>query len=425
MERNALIEIIGDQREKRETPTVIERECLSPDTLKKPDKFIHIFSGVRRSGKSTLLQWVREKQSSRDYYLNFDDERLINFDVSDFQKLLEIFMEQFGEQKVFYFDEIQNVPGWERFIRRLYDEGNKIYITGSNAQLLSKELGTHLTGRTVGTEVYPFSFREYLILNKLPLKTTDLLSTKQKVQFKKHLSNYVENGGFPEFLLTQNAEYLKQLYENILYRDIVVRHRLPQEKVIKELGLYCASNIGKQISFNQLKNMFRAGSATTMKEYLSYFENSYLFFLVNRFDYSLKKQIYAPKKVYCIDTRLAREIGFRFSQDQGRYLENVVFLELKRRGEAIFYHADRKECDFLIQKGVKITEAIQVSTSIENESVRKREYSGLIEAMEMHGLNSGLILTENESGQEVVRVNGKKKKILILPVWQWLLKQMT
>lgn len=167
--------------------------------------------------------------------------------------------------------------------------------------------------------------------------------------------------------------------------------------------------------------MLGLGSATTVKEYLSYFENTYLFFSVPMFDYSLKKQIYAPKKVYSIDTRLSREIGFRFSQDHGRYLENTVFLELKRRGKAIYYHQGEGECDFVIQRGSEIVEAIQVTQSLENNTTKAREVKGLVDAMKTYNLNSGLILTEGEEGKEEVKIEGKRATIQILPLWKWLL----
>lgn len=417
MDRQAILEIIADQKRKKPITKIIEREQFIYKGSQDGGQFIEVFSGIRRCGKSTLLQLIREKNSEQDYYLNFDDERLINFQVSDFEKLYELFLEKFGEQRIFYFDEIQNIVGWERFVRRLYNDGNKIYITGSNAQLLSRELGTHLTGRTLKRELYPFSFREYLKLKDFVVPKFDILSTKERVKFCLLFAGYVKNGGFPEYLLTGNCDYLKQLYENIIYRDIVVRYKLPNEKVLKEVGLYCASNIGKLTSFNSLKTMFGAGSATTLKEYLEYFENSYLFFSVNKFDYSFKKQIYAPKKIYSIDTRLAQEIGFRFSQDKGRYLENIVFLELKRRGKNIFYHSGNSECDFITQEGSVIQQAIQVTTGIENEIIKKREYLGLVEAMDCYNLKTCLLLTENDEAEE--KINGKK--IQILPIWKWLI----
>jgi len=418
MEKQALREIIAEQKTYPFPKRLIQRDIFNNQKLLKKVKFIHIFSGIRRSGKSIVVQTIRNNNKEQDYYFNFEDDRLVHFTVDDFQKLYEVFIEEFGEQNTFYFDEIQNIPYWEKFVRRLSNAGHKIYITGSNAHLLSKELGTHLTGRYIQTEIFPYSFSEYLHFIKCTLSPKKTLTTTEKITINKHFKKYLKNGGFPEFLETKNVQYLKQLYDNILYRDIIVRYNLPNEKVLKECGLYCASNIGKLLSFNSLKSVLGLGSATTAKEYLSYFENSYLFFVISKYNYSLKKQVYSPKKVYCIDTGLAMEIGFQFSQDKGRYLENIVFIELKRRNKTIFYHKMQKECDFVIQKGINITEVIQVSMSLENLETKQREIDGLKEAMQEYNIFSGLILTEEEEGE--IQID-QKYTIIIMPIWKWLL----
>ena len=221
-----------------------------------------------------------------------------------------------------------------------------------------------------------------------------------------------------DFLKTNDIEYLKSLYESIIYRDIVTRYKLTNEKQIKELVFYSASNIGKEVSFNSLKNVIGVKNSTTVKEYFGYLENSFLVFLLPRYDYSLKKQIYYNKKLYIIDNALAQAVGFRFSEDYGRMLENIVFLELKRRAKEIFYHQAKKECDFIIKEGIKIVEAIQIVKTMSEEKTRKREMDGLIEAMEAYKLKQGLILTEDEEGEEMIA----NKKIKIMPVWKWLLR---
>jgi hypothetical protein len=423
MTKQELFHIIADQRKLTGTGEgVIEREKYS-EALSK-DNFIRVFSGIRRSGKSTLLQYIRSKKPEKDFYVNFDDERLLHFQVDDFQKMHEVFLKEFGHQTTFYFDEIQNIPHWERFVRRLYEEGSKIYITGSNAHLLSKELGTHLTGRYIQTELFPFSFREFFIYREYTFQDITFFSTEEKVRMQKYFSEYVLRGGFPEFLKTENPDYLQSLYESILYRDIIVRHGLPHERTLRDLVLFCASNIGKSISYNKLKHHLGVGSATSVKEYLSYFEDSYLFFTLPKFDYSVKKQLYAPKKIYCIDTGLARKIGFHFTQDAGRYLENVVFLELRRWHQDIFYHKKKNECDFLVREKGAITHAIQVTMSLEDSETKQREIAGLLEAMEAYNLDTGLILTEEEEGEEAHEVAGKKVMVKIVPIWKWLLEKV-
>jgi uncharacterized protein len=382
-----------------------------------PDKEMVVISGIRRCGKSTLLYEIREANVEKNYYFNFDDERLINFQVDDFQLLYEVFIELFGKQSTFYFDEIQNIVGWERFVRRLYDYGNKVYITGSNASMLSRELGTHLTGRYFRKELYPFSFPEFLKFKGHTLPGKTLFSTHEKVALHKKFLDYFISGGFPAYLRSGNRQYLKSLYESIIYRDVMVRNGLTLEKEILELVHYIASNTSRLISYNSLTKVIGVKNATTVKNYLGYLENTYLVFLVSKYDFSLKKQIHNPKKVYFIDLGLIRELGFHHSEDNGRLLENLVFIELKRRGKEIYYHSVKHECDFLIKEKNRIVQAIQVSWSIYSLETKKREIDGLLEAMSIHKLQKGLILTDDE--EDELTVNGCE--IRILPTWKWLL----
>lgn len=420
--KEILKSIIIDQRD-LPSDLSVNREVLPTISKWRDNDHIVIVTGIRRCGKSTLIKQNRQYCSEQDFSLSFEDERLISFKVTDFQSLLEVFIELFGEQKTIYFDEIQNVLGWERFIRRLHEYGYKIYITGSNAHLLSIELGTHLTGRYLKLELYPYSFSEYLEAMQHSLTESAQLTTIARSLYKKYFNEYMLDGGLPEYLKTKNPAYLSMLYDNILYRDIISRYNIPNEKPIKELALYLASNIGKLITFSSLRKMLGLASGTTVTQYCQYLENSYLFFFINRFDVSLKRQLLAPKKCYVIDNKMASVIGFRTSNDTGRFLENVVFLELKRRDiYEIYYHFDKKECDFILRKGTKIIEAIQVCQHLSDPDTKAREYAGLIEAMENYELDSGLILTDNDSFEETIIINKKTVHIKVLPVWEWLLQ---
>ncbi|OGI64385.1 ATPase [Candidatus Nomurabacteria bacterium RIFCSPHIGHO2_01_FULL_39_10] len=372
--------------------------------------FVVIISGVRRCGKSTLLHQIRMKKQG--YYVNFDDERLIDFTVRDFHILEELLAELFGKLDCFFFDEIQNIKGWERFVRRLHDSGKKVYVTGSNASMLSRELGTHLTGRTVSFALFPFSFREFLSFKKYD---TSFSNAQERGMLKKYFNEYLLQGGFPEYVETEKVEYLQSLYQNILFRDIIMRYKLPAEKPLKETVYYAMSNIGKQLSFNTIRGITGLTSATTIKEYFEYLENSYLLFLVPRFDYSLKKQIYSPKKIYCVDTALAHLIGFHATADTGRILENVVFLALRAHEKEIYYHQDTYECDFLVRKNGKISAAIQVTMDL--KATREREVAGIVEAMKQYNLKEGIILTYDE--EEDISLG--LLKIKVMPVWKWLL----
>ncbi|OGN62704.1 MAG: hypothetical protein A3F09_02250 [Chlamydiae bacterium RIFCSPHIGHO2_12_FULL_49_11] len=417
MEREVLKQVIADQREYKSPKNFFIRTLT--DTLMRfvNDPSIMIISGIRRSGKSTIQRISQLELAKSDYYLNFDDERLIQFKVEDFQMLLEVLIELFGEQSTFYFDEIQNIEGWERFIRRLYEQGKKIYITGSNAKLLSKELGTHLTGRYIQLEVYPLSFRE-IILHKYPdILSKKALSTNDTGMILHHFSNYLNNGGIPEYVKFEKAEYLKDLFDGILYRDIITRYKINDERSLQEVVYYFASNIGKEFSYTKLGKIVGISSPHTIANYCNYLEQCYLCFFVNRYSHSLKKQIQYNKKCYMIDPAIIRITGFRISEDRGRLLENIVFLHLKRLGKEVYFHKDQKECDFVLREGNHIVEAIQVTAHLSNEEIKKREISGLVEAMKAYNLQKGLILTENE--HDLIEVDGIQ--IIVTPIWKWLL----
>ena len=414
MHKSILQAVISDQKALKWSPSAIERQHIS---IVEDDSVV-VISGIRRCGKSTLLQAIRAKNKEQDYYLNFDDERLIHFKVEDFQLLLELFGERYGKQKTFYFDEIQNITGWERFVRRLHDYGNKVYITGSNASMLSKELGTHLTGRYQQIELYPFSFLEYLKLNEIDIHVLDHFNTDDKVVIKAAFNDYFKSGGFPAFLKSKNTEYLKSLYESVLYRDVMVRNGITSEQELLELMFFVTSNTSKLISYNSLAKVIGVKNATTVKQYLGYLQDAYMLSLVPKYDVSVKKQLHNPKKVYGIDLGLMRQLSFQHSDDQGRLLENLVFLELKRQTKTVYYHHNKLECDFVIKEKNSITQAIQICWTMHDNETKQREINGLLDAMTTYQLKEGLILTEDESDS----ISIDDKKINIMPVWLWLLK---
>lgn len=417
LDREIMKQIIADQREYQPPKICFDRTQTHyvQDFIDDPN--ILIISGIRRSGKSTLQRILQQKLPESDYFFNFDDDRLVNFEIQDFQTLLEVFIELFGKQSTFYFDEIQNIEGWERFIRRLYDRGNKIIITGSNANLLSKELGTHLTGRYIRFEIYPLSFNEIIKQEYPEVFTKKALGTDDIGMILHHFSTYIQHGGIPEYYKFRKTEYLKDLYEGILYRDIVARYNITNEKPLRELVYYFASNIGKEFSYTKLSEIVGLSSPHTVSNYCDHLEKCYLCFSLSRYSHSLKKQMLYNKKCYMIDPALIRIIGFRVSEDKGRLLENIVFLQLKMLGLEVYFHKEQKECDFVIRKNNQIIQAIQVATNLLDEKTKNREISGLIEAMESYGLQEGLILTENQ--QETLKIN--QYQIKILPIWKWLL----
>lgn len=378
---------------------------------------ILIITGIRRCGKSVLLQQLRNKLSEQDFFFNFDDERLASFTVSDFQALQECFYELFGQQHTYYFDEIQNIPGWETFVRRLYNEGCKVIITGSNARMLSRELGTHLTGRYISVEIYPFSFVEYLKLINVHPVQADFYTTAGRSNLLVQFKNYIENGGFPKYLQTHSPRYLSSLYESIIFRDVMARNALTNEKEIKELVFYLASNATRRITYSSLGKIIGIRHAETVKNYLEYIQQTYMIFQLMKYSPSVKVQILNPKKIYFIDNAIIGRIGFNATDNIGYKLENIVFLELKRRGYDLFYHSDKKECDFIVRQEAGITQAYQVTASPSDTKTRKREISGLQEAMSTYGLSEGYIITIDE--KETIQVD--EGVIHIVPAWEWML----
>lgn len=380
---------------------------------------ILIISGIRRCGKSVLMQQMRDRLVEKDFFFNFDDERLANFKLDDFQKLQECFVELFGEQHTYYFDEIQNIEGWERFVRRLYNAGNKIIITGSNARMLSRELGTHLTGRYIQVEIYPFSFQEYLAMNEIPVNAKTLYTTTGRATMVKSFVKYMECGGFPKFLQDGSVSYLTSLYESIIYRDILTRNGLTNEKEMLEMMFYLASNATKRVTYSSLGKVVGIQHPDTIKNYLEYIQQTYLISQLFRYDPSVKKQMMSPKKIYFVDNAIIKRIGFNATENNGVFLENLVFIELKRRGWDVYYYADKKECDFVVRKGLHISDAYQVTLKMDSPQTREREIAGVREAMQAYSLSKGYILTFE--GKETINFDDGTI-VEVVPVWEWILQ---
>ena len=374
---------------------------------------ITIISGIRRSGKSTLMLQIA--QQFNDYhFVNFDDERLVNFTVEDFQVMMMLLHKR-SESKNVFFDEIQNVPQWERFVRRIHDLGYKIYITGSNARLLSSELATHLTGRYLKLELYPFSFSEYLSLNKIEYQR---LTTTKMAKLLLGFDEYLNYGGFPEWLVSNNKEVLQRTYEDIIYRDVIVRYRINEVKAFKQLSQYLMTNVAKEFTYQSLARNLGFKSQTSPKNYVEFLGSVYVFFELFKYDFSLKKQFVSNKKIYAIDNGLRNIVGFKFSSDAGRLLENIVFIELLRRKKNVFYFKNKNECDFILEHAGQITTAIQVCYQPSQDNL-DRELDGLLEAISMFNLDEGYIISYNFEEQR--QLGGVTIKII--PAWKWLLDE--
>ena len=364
---------------------------IREDVLKLVEKHLKtpqavVISGLRRAGKSTFLHQIAHKYYDKSdyYYINFDDDRFTDFTASDFSALLEILIELFGERKIIFFDEIQNINKWESFCRRLIDNGFKLYITGSNASLLSKELGTRLTGRYFPIELFPFSFEEFLRYRKINIneilkENKNVLDTKTRALLKNKLKEYIQKGSIPEALKYPELPVLISLYRDILYRDIATRYHIEADKTLKELSLRVFSDITSPTQFSKIKQQLGVANVTTVTNYISYLENSWLIFPINIFDISIKRQQIAPKKIYSIDTGLVNEITFKFKEKQGALLENLVFLHLRKKYQDVFYYKTKSnyEVDFFIPEAAIL---VQVSYDISDPETKERELRSLIEA---------------------------------------------
>ncbi len=412
MDVRKLEEVILDQLEnfRRKDPGT-RRDIDFEKYLK--TKQITVISGVRRSGKSTLLRQFSEKFENF-YYINFDDERLINFTVDDFDNLMVAFRKM-SSADVLFLDEVQNIEKWERFVRRVFDEGYKIFLTGSNAKLLSSELSTHLTGRYFKLELYPFSFAEYLDFNKLD---NENIGSKKRARILKYFDDYLQYGGFPEFIKYKDKEFVNRAYEDILHRDLLIRFHIRETKSFKQLAAYLFANFTKELSYNSLKNVLGFKSVMSVKNYIEFMQESYLLFELYKYDFSLKKQYVSDKKIYVIDNGMRNTVAFSFSEDKGKLLENLIFLELKRRGKEIYYFKNKNECDFLVKEKNKIVWAAQVTTSLDKGN-EQREVDGLLEAMDELGLKQGVIITMDEERE--LKFDGKK--IEVIPAWKWILRE--
>ena len=363
--------------------------------------FVLIISGIRRCGKSTLVSQLIKEKLNNSCYFNFEDPRLTGFDLKDFQKLEEIFSEE-SPDSWYVFDEIQNVPGWEKFLRTKQDSGRKILITGSNATLLSGELGTRLTGRHLNYELFPFSYHEYL-------------KFKGQKAGRESLEQYLKTGVFPEFIKYGEEEILLSITNDILYRDIAVRHGIKLIQTLKKMLVYLVTNTGKKYSYNNLKKLFLLGSPNTVSDYISFFENSFLLFTLPMFSYSIKKQLINPRKIYAIDTGWAGINSLSFSEDSGRQFENLIYLHLRKTFKDMYYFSGNNECDFIVVDKGKVTGAFQTCLHLHQDNL-DRELDGLFEALDATGLFKGFIITLDQEDH----FEKGKHKVHVFPAWKWL-----
>ncbi len=407
--KTAIVDREEELRQKFQKEHIVEREASS--SIKLSTDVALVIAGVRRCGKSILAYMLA--QHHRSAYVNFEDERLV-LDARELNTVLEAIYALKGEVDLIILDEIQNIAGWERFVARLLPT-KKIVITGSNARLLSKELSTFLTGRHINIQLFPFSFREFCAWKKF----TPSYQTKDLAQVKMHLQEYMEKGAFPLTYKLGNT-FLLETYRDILERDVVQRYNIKHVKALKDISKYLISHCGKEFSYNQLKNIFAVKSVHTVKNYISYLHNAYLLFLVERFSFKLKEQALAPRKVYCIDTGLINTVGFSISSDWGMIMENVVAVELWRRGKEMYYWKDHQqhEVDFILKEGKKIVQLIQVCADVSHISTKEREIRALRIASRELRCTKSLIITDDYDAVE----KHEGLAVQYIPLWKWALE---
>lgn len=418
----------------RELPDPSLRNLKFPHIPQNVGKAV-VLCGMRRTGKTWLLYNHIQNLIKDGYlikellYLNFEDDRLNGFTIKDFQLILDVYFELYpdmiGSNRLhLYFDEIHEVDGWEKFIRRLIDsEKVNIYITGSSAKQLSKEIASNLRGRTITREVFPFSFNEYLNFKNVSIKKN---ATAKDISLLLHYQKkYFDYGGFPEIQHYEENEIKRDIIQSyidtVIYRDIIERYNLSNASLIKELLLFCIRNSASAVSINKLYNRFRSMGRSvgkdTLYSYLAYFEDAYAVFTVPIYAHSMAKQNVNPKKIYAVDHGLITASTVKLQFEKAAILETAVFSHIRRTGVDIFYYrtATGKEVDFLTVSSDNVINLIQVSVDMEHESTRNREVEAMREAMQETGVSATIIVTEMTSEELEV----EEGRISLIPFWEW------
>jgi len=401
---------------------IVKREGISlPGKLNK----VVILYGVRRSGKTYILFDLFKKYKKNALYIDFEDERLTEFGAKDFETLKESFFELkphlVGKGTVFLLDEVQNVKGWEKFCRRSVErEKIKVFVSGSSSKMMPMEIHTAMRGREWSVEVTPFSFREFLSTKGIDASNERFIYTSKKAVVKKYFAEYLRWGGFPEVaLLKSNFERKKvigEYLEAMFFKDLVERFNIRNISLLKALKEKLFTSFATRLSltafYKQYKGKFPF-SKDSLFSYYNHFLESMLIFEVRKFSESSYKRLRNPAKIYLIDTGLSKKVT---SNDTGRILENVVFLNLRKGSNEIFYYSEKGECDFVVKDSSKFR-VYQVTLELSDDN-KHREIKGLVEACKKLNTKEGTILTFDEEDQMVE----EGVKIEILPVWKYLLQ---
>lgn len=412
--RNVLLEQRADLERFLSRTKLIQRDRRDEFQRLLKSKLIAVVLGVRRAGKSTLC--FQELNFDRTSYVNLDDERLWNITAHDLNTLYEVFLELNPQTEALLFDEIQNVDGWELFVNRLHRKGLKVIVTGSNGQLLGRDLATRLTGRHLSLELFPFSFLEYLRF--FGIDTIDRDTPEGRATIKRHLSDYVARGGFPEVVQGEFPYlYLRELFDRIISRDVLQRRQLKSSKALKELALYLIQNTSCLASFQKLTRVFDFASVHTLKSYVSFLEEAYLVQELLAYSNKAKERLSLPRKYYSVDTGLTRSLSTKPTPDRGAELETMVFLHLRRQTQELYHFlTSTADVDFVVCERGQPRMLIQACYDLTEEKTRKRELNALVRASAHLKITKLLIVTWEDEDDVVV----EDLHIRVVPLWKFL-----
>ncbi len=408
--------------------------------LKIESDLINDIVGPRRAGKTYLMYFTIKQlldagtDKEATIYINFENRKLLPLTPEYFNDLIDVIHAKslFEKHKMIFIflDEVQRINDWEKYIRSIYDEFKgkiKIFISGSTSRLTESELSYLLTGRHLTTQVYPLSFMEFLSFKDFYIK--DYLIEEDIALIKEYFREYMEFGGFPEvaLLVSGKEELIQTLFSDIINRDILPKAKRRGE-IIENLAYLLCSNSGKLASFTKLTGTLNSMgikvSVVTFEKYFSIMKEAFLFFDLTIYSYKVKDQMQYPRKIYCVDPGFINFAGFKFSEDRGRLMENLVAIELQRTRSKnplmdIFYWKDHqeREVDFVVREGLVVKQLIQVTNASGREEIQNREITGLLKAEDEFKCNNLLVITWEYEGEEVV----DGKRIRYIPLWKWLL----
>ena len=415
-------------------PFLIERDLeIDFSIIRSSIKKIITIIGPRRAGKTYFLFQVMKKLIAGGsdltdiIYVNFEDERVLPMQAEDLQGILDAYFELYDKKRPFiFFDEIQNIEGWDKFVRRLNDQGFNIFLTGSNSRMLSREIATALRGRTLTYELFPFSFAEFLNAKGMAPRV-NLIYGKERHRVRRLYEEYFYSGGYPEICFIEEestkGKIIQDYFNTIFYRDLVERYHIKNTELLRQWLNTLVVNIASLISFKKIENDFKSRgmklSRATLSAFARYVEDVFFGFLVDIYSESIRKRQVNPKKFYLIDQGMHNYLTLKFSENRGRLLENLVFLELRRRQHSFCYYKTKggHEVDFVVIHKEKEEELIQVCHDLTHVETYSRERKALLSGIKELGLKNGLILTQDEKREEKY----EDYCLQIMPVWEWLL----